>query len=62
MSTKYKLLGGVEESCPLSSVDDIAGAVHQMLSIIEEDPFCCSLVPELPFGFPFNHSNATHFL
>ncbi|CAN6971980.1 unnamed protein product [Brassica rapa subsp. trilocularis] len=58
----YSISTKVEESCPLSSVDDIAGAVHQMLSIIEEDPFCCSLVPELPFGFPFNHSNATHFL
>lgn len=27
----------VEEGCQLSSVDDIAGAVHNMLRIIEEE-------------------------
>lgn len=27
----------VEEGCPLSSVDDIAGAVHHMLRIIEQE-------------------------
>ncbi|KAH0858138.1 hypothetical protein HID58_086399 [Brassica napus] len=41
----YSISTKVEDSCPLSSVDDIAGAVHHMLSIIEEEPFCCSLVP-----------------
>ncbi|CAF1734866.1 unnamed protein product [Brassica napus] len=41
----YSISTKVEDSCPLSSVDDIAGAVHHMLSIIEEESFCCSLVP-----------------
>ncbi|CAN6858753.1 unnamed protein product [Brassica oleracea] len=41
----YSISTKVEDSCPLISVDDIAGAVHHMLSIIEEEPFCCSLVP-----------------
>uniref|UniRef100_A0A1J3K5G5 Transcription factor bHLH71 n=1 Tax=Noccaea caerulescens TaxID=107243 RepID=A0A1J3K5G5_NOCCA len=44
----YSISTKVEESCQLSSVDDIAGAVHHMLSIIEEEPFCCSSVSELP--------------
>ncbi|CAF2091140.1 hypothetical protein BRARA_F03608 [Brassica rapa] len=58
----YSISTKVEESCQLSSVDDIAGAVHHMLSIIEEEPFCCSTIPELPFTFPLNHTNATHSL
>ncbi|XWS62166.1 hypothetical protein CRYUN_Cryun07bG0187700 [Craigia yunnanensis] len=33
----YSISAKVEEGCQLSSVDDIAGAVHQMLRIIEED-------------------------
>ncbi|KAG7532450.1 Myc-type basic helix-loop-helix (bHLH) domain [Arabidopsis thaliana x Arabidopsis arenosa] len=58
----YSISAKVEESCQLSSVDDIAGAVHHMLSIIEEEPFCCSSMSELPFDFSLNHSNATHSL
>ncbi|CAN8245843.1 unnamed protein product [Cochlearia groenlandica] len=49
----------VEENCQLRSVDDIAGAVHHMLSIIEDEHFCCSPLSELPFDFPLNHTNAT---
>ncbi|OMO93304.1 hypothetical protein COLO4_17004 [Corchorus olitorius] len=33
----YSISAKVEEGCQLSSVDDIAGAVHHMLRIIEED-------------------------
>ncbi|XP_022756343.1 transcription factor bHLH71-like [Durio zibethinus] len=33
----YSISAKVEEGCQLSSVDDIAGAVHHMLGIIEED-------------------------
>ncbi|CAH2046181.1 unnamed protein product [Thlaspi arvense] len=58
----YSISTKVEESCQLSSVDDIAGAVHHMLSIIEEEPFCCSSMSELPFNFPLNHTNTTHSL
>jgi hypothetical protein len=58
----YSISAKVEESCQLSSVDDIAGAVHHMLSIIEEEPFCCSSMSELPFDFSLNHSNVTHSL
>ncbi|XP_044502064.1 transcription factor bHLH71-like [Mangifera indica] len=32
----YSISAKVEEGCPLTSVDDIAGAVHHMLRIIEE--------------------------
>nr|BAJ34641.1 unnamed protein product [Eutrema halophilum] len=58
----YSISTKVEESCQLSSVDDIAGAVHHMLSIIEEEHLCCSSISELPFDFPLNHTNATHSL
>ncbi|EOA13675.1 hypothetical protein CARUB_v10026748mg [Capsella rubella] len=58
----YSISAKVEESCQLSSVDDIAGAVHHMLSIIEEEPICCSSMSELPFDFSLNHTNATHSL
>ncbi|VVB08175.1 unnamed protein product [Arabis nemorensis] len=58
----YSISTKVEENCQLSSVDDIAGAVHHMLSIIEEEPFCCLSMSELPFDFSLNHTNATHSL
>ena len=31
----------VEEGCRLNSADEIAGAVHQMLRIIEEEATLC---------------------
>jgi len=31
----------LEEGCQLTSVDDIAGAVHHMLRIIEEETALC---------------------
>ncbi|KAL1223797.1 Transcription factor bHLH71 [Cardamine amara subsp. amara] len=58
----YSISTKVEESCQLSSGDDIAGAVHNMLSIIEEEPFCCSSMSKLPFNFPLNHTSATYSL
>ncbi|CAM8880677.1 unnamed protein product [Rhodiola kirilowii] len=33
----YSISAKVEEGCPLNSVDDIAGAVHHMLRIIEQE-------------------------
>ncbi|CAH8330268.1 unnamed protein product [Eruca vesicaria subsp. sativa] len=51
----YSISTKVEESCQLSSVDDIAEAVHHMISIIEEEAFRCSLVPEISYSFPLNH-------
>ncbi|KAI9198227.1 hypothetical protein LWI28_012072 [Acer negundo] len=33
----YSICAKVEEGCQLTSVDDIAGAVHQMLKMIEEE-------------------------
>ncbi|KAL5774368.1 hypothetical protein ACOSP7_011925 [Xanthoceras sorbifolium] len=38
----YSITAKVEEGCQLTSVDDIAGAVHHMLKIIEEEAasFC----------------------
>ncbi|KAK9275604.1 hypothetical protein L1049_022871 [Liquidambar formosana] len=37
----YSISAKVEEGCQLTSVDDIAGAVHHMLSIIEEEAASC---------------------
>lgn len=37
----YSVSVKVEEGCQLSSVDDIAGAVHQMLRMIEEETALC---------------------
>ncbi|XP_010559298.1 PREDICTED: transcription factor bHLH71 [Tarenaya hassleriana] len=45
----YSISTKVEESCQLSSGDDIAAAVHHMLSIIEEEAFCCSSMSGMPF-------------
>lgn len=34
----YSISAKVEEGCQLTSVDDIAGAVHHMLRLLEEEP------------------------
>ncbi|GLT91230.1 hypothetical protein SLE2022_091280 [Rubroshorea leprosula] len=37
----YSISAKVEEGCQLISVEDIAGAVHHMLRIIDEEPVLC---------------------
>ncbi|GLT73977.1 hypothetical protein SLA2020_458020 [Shorea laevis] len=37
----YSINAKVEEGCPLISVEDIAGAVHHMLRIIDEESILC---------------------
>ncbi|XP_058104059.1 transcription factor bHLH71-like [Magnolia sinica] len=37
----YSISAKVEEGCHLKSVDDIAGAVHHMLTIVEEEDTVC---------------------
>jgi hypothetical protein len=41
-STKFgTFLMQLEEGCQLTSVDDLAGAVHHMLRIIEQEAALC---------------------
>ncbi|KAK1408937.1 hypothetical protein QVD17_41107 [Tagetes erecta] len=40
----YSISAKVEEGCRLNSAEEIAGAVHQMLRIIEEEATLCSVV------------------
>ncbi|MED6135301.1 hypothetical protein PIB30_045130 [Stylosanthes scabra] len=49
----YSISAKVEEGCQLSSVDDIASAVHNLLRMIEEeDSLCCSLYGEVTKSTP----------
>ncbi|KAJ4847833.1 hypothetical protein Tsubulata_011789 [Turnera subulata] len=38
----YSISAKVEEGCQLTSVDDIAGAVHHMLTMVEEEAALCT--------------------
>lgn len=64
-STKFgTFLMQLEEGCQLTSVDDLAGAVHHMLRIIEQEAALCWSSHHLskrPIDLGQNHHNATHF-
>ncbi|XP_077234311.1 beta HLH protein 71 [Tasmannia lanceolata] len=59
----YSFSAKVEEGCHLNSVDEIAGAVHHLLTIIEEEASLCSTLvcenPQMNMGLPQNYHNTT---